>query len=502
MRPFFVLLLCSLLFYSCNDKTETASAPSTPVNDIIDLDLASDVYDFHEQVKNPNIIDRRFKHQDVVAAINQLDPSVFEVKKAGESIEGRDIFLVKMGQGPVNVLLWSQMHGDEATATMAITDLFNFFQQKEQFQEFIAMLQNELSIYFIPMLNPDGAERFQRRNALGVDLNRDALRLQSPEAQLLKRIRDSLDADWGFNLHDQNRYYATGQNPATASVSFLAPAYNYEKEVNDNRADAMKLIVGMNEVLQQYMPDKVGRYSDAFEPRAFGDNIQKWGTRTILIESGTLNEDREKQNLRHLNFTILLSAFNEIAKGAYEQLPIAIYDSIPYNNSNTFHDLMIRKVNVMVEGEKYMVDLAFRYNEIEYNDDTDYYLRGYIADMGDLHIQYGYEELDAGGLTAVPGKIYSSNVNNRRLRRLDPLELLRNGTTELIMKNPPPSRQTWQLPLRISSSTSDDAIEVGENPSLVLQNENGEVKYVIVNGLLWDLAEEEMIKESWGEVGR
>ena len=44
----------------------------------------------------------------------------------------------------------------------------------------------------------------------------------------------------------------------------------------------------------------MGRYSDEFEPRAFGDNIQKWGTNTILIESGGIFGDEEKQYLRKL----------------------------------------------------------------------------------------------------------------------------------------------------------------------------------------------------------
>ena len=88
------------------------------------------------------------------------------------------------------------------------------------------------------------------------------------------------------------------QNPYTASISFLAPAYNYEKDVNQTRGDAMRLIGFINQVIQNYLPGKVGRYSDSFEPRAFGDNIQKWGSRTILVESGGLEGDREKQKLR------------------------------------------------------------------------------------------------------------------------------------------------------------------------------------------------------------
>ena len=49
---------------------------------------------------------------------------------------------------------------------------------------------SSLTLHFVPMLNPDGAERFQRRNAQGIDINRDALRLQTPEGRALKAVRD------------------------------------------------------------------------------------------------------------------------------------------------------------------------------------------------------------------------------------------------------------------------------------------------------------------------
>ena len=44
----------------------------------------------------------------------------------GESGEKRAIYQVTAGTGPAKVLLWSQMHGNEATATMALFDIFNF----------------------------------------------------------------------------------------------------------------------------------------------------------------------------------------------------------------------------------------------------------------------------------------------------------------------------------------------------------------------------------------
>ena len=220
----------------------------------------------------------------------------FRVKTLGKSIQGRSISMISIGNGATNILLWSQMHGDESTATMAIFDIFNYLKKNKE-------ILNNVTLHFIPMLNPDGAELFKRRNAIGIDINRDALRLQSPESRILKSARDSVQANFGFNLHDQSKYYNAERTNKPATISDLAPAYNYEKDINDIRGNAMKIIVQMNDILQNYVPGQVGRYSDEFEPRAFGDNIQKWGTRTILIESGGYPDDPEKQFiLKQLTF--------------------------------------------------------------------------------------------------------------------------------------------------------------------------------------------------------
>src|SRR5690606_1696086 len=120
---------------------------------------------------------------------------------------------------------------------------------------------------------------------MDIDINRDARSTTTPEASILRKAAELQQPEYGFNLHDQSRYYTAGYSGKSAAISFLAPAYNYERDINETRADAMKMIVGMNQLLQTLIPGHVARYDDTHEPRGFGDNFQKWGARTVLIET-------------------------------------------------------------------------------------------------------------------------------------------------------------------------------------------------------------------------
>ncbi|MCB0669254.1 MAG: hypothetical protein KDC80_25700, partial [Saprospiraceae bacterium] len=334
----------------------------------------------YEQYIESSIRDRRFKHQDIKEIVTKLPEEIFKVEVAGNSIEGKEIYHIQAGTGQIKVLLWSQMHGNEPTATMALSDIFNFLIH-DHGPDRNQILQ-QLELHFIPMLNPDGADAFKRRNALDIDINRDALRLISPESKILKTIRDEIEPQWGFNLHDQNRYTSAGKTDQMASISFLAPAFNEEKSWSAGRTDAMQLICHMNETLQKFIPGKVGRYSDEFEPRAFGDNIQKWGTNTILIETGALVNDPEKQYLRKLNYVALLTAFKSIANKSYEKYELADYNQIPYNQ-HVLYDLIIRNATLEMYDQHFLFDIGIRQDEIQDKAAEDFYLKAAIGDLGD-----------------------------------------------------------------------------------------------------------------------
>ena len=294
------------------------------------------LFDSYDEFREASIKSRRFKHRDIQPLIDSLKGlNEFEITLLGKSVQGRSISMISVGKGDIQVLLWSQMHGDESTATASIFDIINYLKADK------SILKN-IRVHFIPMLNPDGAELFARRNAIGIDINRDAVKLQSPESKLLKKVRDSLDADFGFNLHDQSKYYNTSQSLKPATISFLAPAFNFEKDINETRGNAMRVIGKMNGILQRYIKGQVGRYSDEFEPRAFGDNMQKWGTSTILIESGGHYDDPEKMFIRKLNYISILSAFQVISTQSYLSTTLDKYLSIPKNDRKLF-DLKIEK---------------------------------------------------------------------------------------------------------------------------------------------------------------
>ncbi|HEY6906880.1 MAG TPA: M14 family zinc carboxypeptidase, partial [Ignavibacteriaceae bacterium] len=119
-------------------------------------DFTGQLYNTYEEFRENSITDRRFKHSDIKPLIDKLKSiPLFTVKQAGLSAQNRELYLISTGHGKTKVFLWSQMHGDESTATMALFDIFNFFSRENRFEEIKNLIRNELTVYFLPMVNPD-----------------------------------------------------------------------------------------------------------------------------------------------------------------------------------------------------------------------------------------------------------------------------------------------------------------------------------------------------------
>ena len=354
---------------------------------------------------------KRFKHRDIVALINEhSENSFFQIDEIGESVENRKIFKIAIGKGNKNILIWSQMHGNEPTGTMAIFDLLNFFTENEQ-QDYVKKWLSEYQLHIIPMLNPDGAELYQRRNALNIDINRDAKALQTHEGRLITEWREKLLPLWAFNLHDQDTHYSAGYSDKPACISLLAPAYNRAEDIDDGRRNAMLLLGSAAKLISSFIPGMIARYWSSYSACSFGDHFQSLGTNTLLIESGTYPFEQNKETPRKMNFLFLLGSFELLTTKLHQTESLESYSEIPENRKN-FYDLIIDNTRIKVKNQIISCDIAINRDEINIQEATDFKVLGEIVDIGDLSNEFAYARYNAEGMEALPGLMLPEVYDN------------------------------------------------------------------------------------------
>lgn len=317
----------------------------------------------------------------------------------GNSFEGKPIQKLSIGQGDIKVLMWTQMHGDEATATMMV---FDFLQKcveepTDQYQDYLKTYTFDI----IPMVNPDGAERRIRHNAQGIDINRDAQALQTIEGNILMDAVKCIRPDIALNLHDQSPFYQTGITGNPATIAFLAPAFDVEKSQDRPRQLAMALIDEMTQALEPHIPNTVARYDDTYSVRSFGDNVAGLGAATILVESGAARKDPNRQIARALNLVAVERALDVYPTlTAEEDLSAHInrYFAIPENRAKAVSSVLIKNLR-FIGAHCYQASVAI-------NQTTRWSNEYMIDSIGDLLNQAGLVEFDASDLTFECGKVY------------------------------------------------------------------------------------------------
>jgi len=414
-RSFLVVALVASL--SCATTTASspqASDPSTRAERGATPDTTAfvEALAIARRFRAERITSRRFTHAELWTGLaGPAGSPRLSVRPIGSSLHGREIRAVTFGTGPVRVLLWSQMHGDESTATMAIADILHFFAGDGE-HPLRTRLARSLTVTFVPMLNPDGAELFQRENAVGIDVNRDARMLSTPEARALKSLRDSIRPDFGFNLHDQGARTRVGTGGPQAGIALLAPAYDADRSWNDVRTKARHLASVLASLLAREIPGRIARYDDTFNPRAFGDLMQQWGTSTVLIESGALPDDPQKQRLRALNAAAILAALDAIAGGRLEAMSTAAYDDLPVNAGGA-NDLLVVGAQLVIPGAAPLrADVAINF------DDAVARAGARLREVGDLRHTVAIDTLDASGLFLHPAAASLTRRGDRAWLRI------------------------------------------------------------------------------------
>ncbi|WP_286390072.1 M14 family metallopeptidase [Myroides marinus] len=304
---------------------------------------------------NKYVADRYVTVENVEPFLMDLNQN-FKIEERGKSVEGRSIKTISWGVGSTRIFMWSQMHGNESTTTKAALDFLLMLNDCKE--DFVAQWYQKFTLLIVPILNPDGAHYYTRVNANQVDLNRDSIDLSQPESKLLRKLFDEFKPHYAFNLHDQRTIFGVGDTGKPATISFLAPSYNEAREINDNRLEAIKLIVSMNDDLQGVIPGQVGRFDDGFNINCIGDYFQSQNVPTILFEAGHYPNDYSREVTRKVVFRSLIVVVSAIFEKNYDNNLVDSYLSIPENEKN-FNDLNIEYVKWKKTGDEYIVKIQF-----------------------------------------------------------------------------------------------------------------------------------------------
>lgn len=340
---------------------------------------------------------RRFTHAELWEVLGRIvdASSVLERRGIGISAEGRPLYAVRFGEGPERVLAFSQMHGDEPTHTLALADLLCWV-AREADDPRVARLRERVTLWAVPMLNPDGAQRFRRPNAQGIDINRDAFAWTSPELRALRGLYQRVAPGWAFNLHDQDVRTRVSQTEKLAAYALLACPSSEAGDDNDARVRAKRVAGAIRRAVEPLVRDRLTRYPDAFDGSTIGEWMQRSGAATVLLEAGFWPRDPERQYLRGVGFASLVAALEAIGDGTWREVALDAYEALPENGEDAV-DLVVRGATIVVPGlEPYRADLGVKFQvPLDLED-------GRVEEVGDLQEHAAREVLQADGLFLHP----------------------------------------------------------------------------------------------------
>ena len=159
----------------------------------------------------------------------------------------------------------------------------------------------------------------------------------------------------------------------------------------------------MNNTLQKYIPNQIGRYDDGFNLNCVGDTFQNLGTPTILFESGHFENDYEREETRKYMFIALLSSLLHISENVIVNNKTNDYVNIPQNKSS-FFDIVYKNVQIDYDNTKLTTNFAIQFTEelLEKN----IFFNAFIAKIGNLENNFAHLTIDA------EFKTYSDDVDN------------------------------------------------------------------------------------------
>ncbi|MED0715179.1 M14 family metallocarboxypeptidase [Aeribacillus composti] len=186
---------------------------------------------------NPNQV---YTYEEMVRDISELEkayPNLISKRIIGQSVDGRNIYAVKLGKGKTEIMINGSHHAREYITTnllMEMIDVYAYAYSKNLRVDGypVRSILNNASIWFVPMVNPDGVTLVQKGH-----------RSAKNPAYVLKLNGGSTNfAAWKANIRgvDLNRQYPADWYRIAGNTGRPSPQnYKGPRPLNEPEAKAM-----------------------------------------------------------------------------------------------------------------------------------------------------------------------------------------------------------------------------------------------------------------------
>lgn len=186
---------------------------------------------------NPRVV---YSYNQMVKDIDEIVamyPDLATKKVIGKSVDGRNIYAVKLGKGSTEILINGSHHAREYLTTNIVMEMLDHYAQgyvkNSKIDGYaVRSILDKTSIWFVPMVNPDGVTLVQQGHKSAKN-----------SSQVLKINGGNTDfSAWKANVRgvDLNRQYPAGWNNIVSNPGKPAPQnYKGPKPLSEPESKAM-----------------------------------------------------------------------------------------------------------------------------------------------------------------------------------------------------------------------------------------------------------------------
>jgi len=216
------------------------------------------VFDLQSQVLQTPLEKSEFKALstnaqliDFIRDAEKLNPKEIKMQNLGFSALGKEMPYVVISnqsksKSKVKVLLFGQQHGNEPSGKEGLLLLIKYFATNPN-----SKLLENIDLYIIPQMNPDGGDKNTRRNGLNIDLNRNHLILTAPETKNLHQLFVKILPEVTLDIHEYYPYDDT-----TETFDFIRTTDETFGSITNINVDKSIYTISKNQILP-YVIDNV-----------------------------------------------------------------------------------------------------------------------------------------------------------------------------------------------------------------------------------------------------